>query len=108
MIIYNVTVNIDDSVHDDWLQWMKTEHIPQVLATGKFKEAKLTKVLVEEEKGGVTYSTQFRAFSREALDDYYKHHADALRTEGLKRFADKMLAFRTELEIIDEFTVNFN
>lgn len=108
MIIYNVTVNIDDSVNDDWLEWMKTEHIPQVLATGKFKEAKLTKVLVEEEKGGITYSTQFRAISREALNDYYKYHADALRTEGLKRFADKMLAFRTELEIIDEFTVNFN
>ena len=107
MIIYNVTVNIDDSVHDEWLEWMKTEHIPQVLATGKFKEAKLTKVLVEEEKGGVTYSTQFRAFSRAALDQYYKNDADALRIEGLKRFADKMLAFRTELEIIDEFTVNF-
>jgi len=107
MIIYNVTVNIDDSVHDEWLEWMKTEHIPQVLATGKFKEAKLTKVLVEEEKGGMTYSTQFRAFSRKALDEYYQDHADILRTESLKRFADKMLAFRTELEIIDEFTVNF-
>ena len=107
MIIYNVTVNIDDSVHDEWLEWMKTEHIPQVLATGKFKEAKLTKVLVEEEKGGVTYSTQFRALSRESLDDYYKNDAEILRAESLKRFADKMLAFRTELEIIDEFTVNF-
>ncbi|WP_250435587.1 DUF4286 family protein [Hanstruepera flava] len=107
MIIYNVTVNIDDSVHDQWLEWMKTEHIPQVLATGKFKEARLTKVLVEEEQGGTTYSTQFRAFSREALDDYYNNYADALRNESLKKFADKMLAFRTELEIIDEFTVNF-
>lgn len=107
MIIYNVTANIDESVHDEWLNWMKTEHIPQVLATGKFKEAKLTRVLIEEEKGGVTYSTQFRAFSREALDDYYKFDADKLRNEGLKKFADKMLAFRTELEIIDEFTVNF-
>lgn len=107
MIIYNVTVNIDDSVHDEWLEWMKTEHIPQVLATGKFKEAKLTKVLVEEEKGGVTYSTQFRAFSREALDDYYNNDAEGLRNESLKKFADKMLAFRTELEIIDEYTVNF-
>lgn len=107
MIIYNVTVNIDESVHDTWLEWMKTDHIPNVLATGKFKEAKLTKVLVEEEKGGITYSTQFRAFSRESLDDYYKFDAEILRNESLKKFADKMLAFRTELEIIDEYTVNF-
>lgn len=107
MIIYNVTVNVDDSIHDDWLDWMKTEHIPQVLATGKFKEARFTKVLVEEELGGNTYSTQFMAFSRESLDDYYKNHADTLRNESLKKFADKMLAFRTELEIIDEFTIDF-
>ena len=104
MIIYNVTINVDENIHDEWLIWIK-EHIPKVLATGKFTEAKLTKVLVEEEMGGTTYSVQYRAKSREALDAYYKEDAEKLRTEGLKKFADKMLAFRTELEIIDEYSV---
>ncbi|GAA3778624.1 DUF4286 family protein [Corallibacter vietnamensis] len=107
MIIYNVTANIDDSIHNEWLNWIKN-HIPLVLATGHFSEAKLTRVLVEEEMGGLTYSIQYRAKSREDLDAYYKNHADALRQDGLKRFADKMLAFRTELEIVDEFSVTFN
>lgn len=107
MIIYNVTLNIDESIHEEWLSWIK-EHIPQVLATGKFKKAKLTKVLVEEELGGVTYSVQYTAFSRESLDAYYREDAERLRQEGLKLFADKMLAFRTELEIIDEYSVNFD
>ena len=107
MIIYNVTVNIDDTVHDEWLAWIK-EHIPQVLATGKFIDAKLTKVLVEEELGGQTYSIQYKAHNREALDAYYAQDAERLRADGLKRFADKMLAFRTELEVIDEYAVNFN
>ena len=106
MFIYNVTINIDPSIHDKWLIWIK-EHIPKVLATGKFTEAKLTKVLVEEEMGGTTYSIQYRAKSREALDAYYKEDAEKLRTEGLKKFADKMLAFRTELEIIDEYSVTY-
>jgi hypothetical protein len=104
MIIYNVTVNIEASIHQEWLIWIK-EHIPQVLATGKFKEAKLTKVLVEEDMGGQTYSIQYRAHSREALEAYYKEDAPRLQSEGLKRFADKMLAFRTELEVIDEYSV---
>ncbi|PWI30029.1 DUF4286 domain-containing protein [Flavobacteriaceae bacterium LYZ1037] len=104
MIIYNVTVNIDESIHDEWLVWIK-EHIPQVLATDNFTEAKLTRVLVEEDMGGVTYSIQYRAKSRDHLEAYYTHHADRLRLDGLKKFADKMLAFRTELQIIDEFTV---
>lgn len=107
MIIYNVTVNLDKSIHDEWLIWIK-EHIPQVLATGKFEKAILTKVLIEDpEIEGETYSIQYRSYSREALDAYYKDDADRMRTEGLKRFADKMLAFRTELQIVDEYSVTF-
>ena len=106
MIIYNVTSNIDETIHDEWLVWIK-EHIPQVLATGKFEKATLTKVLVEEDMGGVTYSVQYKAFSREALDAFYKENAPAFRSEISKRFGDKMLAFRTELEILDEYSVAF-
>lgn len=106
MIIYNVTVNIDDSIHDEWLIWIK-EHIPQVLGTGKFDKATLTKVLVDEEMGGTTYSIQYRSYSREALEKYYQEDAERLRQEGLEKFADKMLAFRTELQIIDEYNVTF-
>lgn len=105
MIIYNVTINIDESIHEEWLEWIK-EHIPQVLGTGKFDKATLTRVLVEEEMGGLTYSVQYRSYSREALDAYYREDAERLRADGLKRFADKMLTFRTELQLIDEYFVN--
>lgn len=106
MIIYNLTINVDQSIHEEWLTWIK-EHIPQVLATGKFTEAKLTKVLVEEEMGGTTYSVQYRAKSRETLDAYYREDAEKLKQDSLIKFADKALVFRTELEIIDEYKVTF-
>lgn len=102
MYIYNVTISIDKNIQDSWLKWIK-DHIPQVLATGRFSEAKLTKVLVDEEMGNITYSVQYKAQSRKDLDDYYKFDAERLRKDGLSKFTDKMMAFRTELEIIDEF-----
>lgn len=102
MYIYNVTINIDESVHQEWLTWIQN-HIPEVLDTGKFSSAKLTQVLVEEEMGGITYSVQYTAQTREDLDDYYKNYADKLRGDGFKKFADKMLAFRTELKVVKEF-----
>jgi hypothetical protein len=108
MIIYNVTVNIDDSVHQQWLTWLKNKHINQVLATGLFSKAKLIKVLVTEEMGGSTYSVQYYTDSIEKLQDYYQNHAPQLRQEGLQLFGDKMLAFRTELEVLEEFYVNNN
>ncbi len=103
MIIYNVTINIHESVHDQWLAWMQKKHIKDVLATGKFSSARLVKVLIEEEMGGTTYSIQFTTDSKGTLEKYYQEDAPKLREEGQQLFGDKMLAFRTELELISEF-----
>lgn len=102
MHIYNVTINIDESVHKEWLSWMET-HIPEVLNTGRFVSAKFTEVLVEEDLGGKTYSIQYTANTKKDLEDYYKFDADRIQKDGLTKFADKMLSFRTELKVIKEF-----
>jgi phosphoribosylamine-glycine ligase len=102
MILYNVTINIHESVHDQWMRWMQEKHIGDVLATGKFSAARMVKVLVEEEMGGITYSIQYTTDSKETLQRYYDEDAPRLREEGLQLFGDKMLAFRTELELISE------
>jgi phosphoribosylamine-glycine ligase len=102
MIFYNVTINIDESVHNQWMKWMQEKHIQDVLATGKFSGARMVKVLVEEDMGGTTYSIQYTTDSKETLQRYYDEDAPRLREEGLKLFGDKMLAFRTELELISE------
>lgn len=106
MILYNVTINIQESVHDQWMQWMQEKHINEVLATGKFSSARLVKVLVEEEMGGITYAIQYTTDSMETLQKYYKEDAPRLREEGAQLFGDKMLAFRTELQLIAEFFQN--
>lgn len=102
MILYNVTINIHESVHNQWMKWMQEKHIADVLATGKFSAARMVKVLVEEEMGGTTYSIQYTTDSKETLQRYYEEDAPRLREEGLRLFGDKMLAFRTELELISE------
>ncbi|HEY9186218.1 MAG TPA: DUF4286 family protein [Salegentibacter sp.] len=101
MYIYNVTINIQESVHEQWLDWMKTEHIPDMLKTGKFTKALMTRVMVKEEMGGITYSVQYTAPDKESLEGYYQEHAKDLRSRG-KVFEGKMVAFRTELEVITE------
>ncbi len=101
MYIYNVTTNIEESVHDRWLVWMKETHIPDVLATGKFLNAKMCRVLVEEE-AGITYSVQFTTIDKETLEKYYTEDADRLRQDASKLFAGKFVSFRTELEIVNE------
>ena len=103
MIIYNVTINVDESIHDEWMKWMTEEHIPEMLNTGKFIRALMTQVLVQEDLGGITYSIQYSCKSRELLEAYYKTDADQLRQDGFKRFGNKFGAFRTELKVVREF-----
>lgn len=101
MYIYNVTINIQEEVRDEWVEWMKTEHIPDMLKTGKFIKALMTRVVVNEEMGGVTYSVQYTAKSKQMLERYYEEDAKILRGKSAI-FEGKFVAFRTELEVIAE------
>lgn len=102
MIIYNVTLSLDASIEQEWLSWMRTKHIPDVMATSLFRECKLSRLLGEEQ-GGKAYSVMYVAFSQDHLDRYQSAHAAALQEEHTVKFQGKFAAFRTELQIIEEF-----
>lgn len=101
MIIYNVTVNIENDVHQDWIAWIKTVHIPQVMATGFFLEHKICKVLsTQEDETGHTYAIQYTCASMNDLDEYREKHAPALQKDHLARYEGKFVSFRTLLEVV--------
>lgn len=105
MYIYNITINIDETLHKAWLKWIRL-HIQKVLNTGCFTSAKMTQVLVEEEMGGVTYAIQYTAKTRENLNNYYKN--DIIIEKEMEQFSDKIVVFRTELKLIEDFVPNKN
>ncbi|MBK9478687.1 MAG: DUF4286 family protein [Bacteroidetes bacterium] len=99
MIIYNVTVNIELDVHDEWLNWMRNTHVPQVMATGYFTENKICRLLLEEEQG-LTYSFQYTCPSLEVYKKYQHECAPALQADVKKRYDGKFVAFRSLLEVL--------
>lgn len=100
MIIYNVTVSIDHNVHDNWLEWMKQVHIPDVMATGAFLENKISKVLADQDEGGITYAIQYICKDMDTYERYQKEHAPRLQQEHSARYEGKFAAFRTLLEVV--------
>lgn len=101
MIIYNVTVNVVDEIHEDWIAWMKAIHIPEVMTTGYFLENKMAKVLsTQEDETGHTYAIQYTCNSMDDLDEYQEKHAPKLQKEHSNRYAGKFVAFRTLLEVV--------
>lgn len=102
MIIYNVTVSIDETVHEEWLQWMRTTHIPDVMSTGLFLESRISRIHAEEQ-GGKTYAIAYLAESMELLELYQREHAPRLQKEHSERYAGRFAAFRTFMEVVEEF-----
>jgi hypothetical protein len=101
MIIYNVTLNIEDDAHDVWLAWMKETHIPQVMATGLFVEYTFSKLLSrQDDETGTTYVIQYMAECMEDYETYQAECAPALQAETRKLFEGKFVAFRTLMESV--------
>lgn len=100
MYIYNVTVNIAGDIAQEWLQWMKEKHIPDVMKTGCFADSRILKVLHVNDDGE-TYSIQYHFEEMADMEKYQKEFAPALQAGHKARYGDKALAFRTILEIVD-------
>jgi hypothetical protein len=103
MYIYNVTITLEAEIEAQWLDWMQQEHIPQMINTGKFLGALMTKVITDQDLGGPTYSVQYRCTSKAMLQSYYREDAENMRAQSAP-FTGKFIAFRTELDVIQEFS----
>ena len=66
MLLYNVTLIIEEVSAAAWLQWMQEKHVPEVMATGLFVSNRLLKV-VDSPNEGVTYCAQYVVQSIEIM-----------------------------------------
>lgn len=101
MILYNVTVNVEDSVHDVWLQWMREEHIPEVMHTGLFMGKRMLRLLTEDDSEGKTYAIQYFCENMEKYNLYQEKYAPALQKNHHQKFGTRCVAFRTLLEVVE-------
>lgn len=99
MLLYNVTLIVEDASAEAWLQWMQENHIPKVMDTGLFVSNRLLKV-IDSPNEGVTYCSQYVAQSMEDYQTYQEIYAPALQDELNSLFKDKFVSFRTLMEYI--------
>ena len=102
MYIYNVTTNVSEEIHKEWLIWMDNTFIPAMLSTKKFSKAIMTEVQIEEEMGGITYSTQYFTESKEMLKQFEKEDQANILNSHTK-FRGQYVDFSTELKVVKEY-----
>lgn len=101
MFIYNVTAKVDNSITADWLQWMKEEHIPDIIGTGCFTHAVILHLVESDDAEGITYAVQYHTESRALYNRYIDQFAESMRKKATDKWANKFIAFRTVMQVVN-------
>ena len=100
MILFNITIILDDDIHNEWLHWMKTRQIQDVMNTGCFVSNRLLNVL-DSPNEGLTYCVQYISDSLENLNEFKQKHEHIIQANMPEQFNNKLVLFPTVMEFID-------
>lgn len=100
MIIYNVTIKLDDSIHQQWLNWLQDIHIPEVIGTGCFTKATVLRLLEVDDNEGPTYAIQYFAESKALYNRYIEKFAGEMRQRSFDKWGNRFIAFRSVMQVV--------
>jgi quinol monooxygenase YgiN len=100
MLIYNITFKVDHEKLNDWMQWQKEIHIPEMIATGCFYDHRFYELLEHEEEDGKTFVIQFYADSKNDYDKYLQNFAAEMKQKSADKWNDHVISFRTLLQAV--------
>ena len=85
MLVYNITVKVDNEIAQRWLQWQREVHIPEIMATNLFDDNKIFKLLEDDDNSSPTYVLQYFTETKENYNRYINEYAPAIREKALER-----------------------
>jgi hypothetical protein len=100
MFVYNVTVKVSVSMAEEWIIWLKKEHIPDVLGTGCFEHAQVYRLLEVDDAEGPTYVVQYRVAKEEDYQHYLEKFAPDMRQRSYDKWGDRFIAFRSFMQVL--------
>lgn len=99
-IIFNVTVKVERTIADRWLQWMQQEHIAQIMNTKCFIDYRIVRLLDIDDSEGPTYAIQYGAASKADYNRYMELYANKMNDVSYKKWGNGFIAFRSIMEVI--------
>jgi len=100
MILFNITVIIDDSINDEWVSWINEHFISEAMATDLIVSNRLLKVL-DSPNEGITYCLQFVLDDIGSYKSFQENKYAALMEKHTVKFNNKFVSFSTLMEFID-------
>lgn len=99
MVFYNVTCNVSPEIAEEWIAWMKNEHLPELMETELFKSYTFCKLLTEaDDNEGINYTIQYKLEDLETLEKYTIDFGPVLKQKTLDKWGERVLAYRSVME----------
>jgi hypothetical protein len=87
---------------------MREVHIPDVMRTGCFTEALISRIRIPTVEDGDSFTLQYRCKDIQTLQHYQAKFAPALQQEHTERYKNRFVAFRTVTEVVAHFPGRYN
>ncbi|MEI6950589.1 DUF4286 family protein [Paraflavisolibacter sp. H34] len=100
MLLYNVTVKVQEEIAEDWQRWQLTEHGPEMVATGCFTRFSLLRLLEVDDEEGPTFAVQYFADSLAQYERFLEEFMDSLSQKAYAKWGQRFIAFRTIMEVV--------
>ena len=99
MLLYNLTLIVEETVSEEFLNWIKQTYIPSAIEPNLFVSNRLLKV-VDSPNEGVTFCLQFVAENERDYQDYKNNFAPQLEVALNTKFANRFVSYSTLMEFI--------
>jgi hypothetical protein len=98
MIIYQVEVTVPADLVEQWLDYMTSHHIDDVVNTGMFVDSELHRLTDPAPEGHTVFRVRYTCESKDKLTRYRTEFAPALMADHTRIFGDRVSAMRTVTE----------
>lgn len=99
MLLYNITIIIEEKEAQHWKEWMTKTHIPQLITNTKFESHKFYEIL-DSPNEGLSYSIQLLADNESQLAHFRDNFEQDFIAQMYANYPNKLLAFSTLMKHI--------
>lgn len=100
MLVYNVTTQMDEAVHIDYLQWVRNVLAPAMMETGCFLNFKILRLLEPDSSPAVTLAIQYELDGIGSFDDFQVNFMAEMQQLAAQQWGDQVNSFSSLLEML--------
>lgn len=101
MIVLNTTFHLDESLQEEFVEYMLQKFIPMSTKSGILTSARLARVFGRDDDEGLSFAMEFQVADIEQLEKWNREESNKVYNPLMEKFKEKLIGFSTVMQTID-------